>query len=191
MNPSPATTTLSPPLLLPSYPLSSHPFLHTPSPLLTSPLSRRRDRGQSEPIASNYYPVTTAAFIRDIVNDRGGDGNSGDGSINGDNNDNGGNGDGSGGNGSDDGVQISVLTDRSQGCASLQVGIHTHTLLIHPRRQPIQYTLSIHPVHALSPPCNTPKDGVIECMVHRRLLADDYRGVGEPLNETGELPDST
>ncbi|OWF45656.1 lysosomal alpha-mannosidase-like [Mizuhopecten yessoensis] len=45
-------------------------------------------------------------------------------------------------------VQFTVLTDRSQGGASLRAGS-------------------------------------LELMVHRRLLADDHRGVGEPLNETG------
>lgn len=44
---------------------------------------------------------------------------------------------------------LSVVTDRSQGGASL-------------------------------------RDGELELMVHRRLQADDARGVGEPLNETGE-----
>ncbi|XP_060071778.1 lysosomal alpha-mannosidase-like [Ylistrum balloti] len=45
-------------------------------------------------------------------------------------------------------IQFTVLTDRSQGGASL-------------------------------------RPGSLELMVHRRLLADDHRGVGEPLNETG------
>lgn len=45
-------------------------------------------------------------------------------------------------------MQFTVLTDRSQGGASL-------------------------------------RPGSLELMVHRRLLADDHRGVGEPLNETG------
>lgn len=44
---------------------------------------------------------------------------------------------------------LSIVTDRSQGGASL-------------------------------------RDGELELMVHRRLQADDARGVGEPLNETGE-----
>lgn len=43
--------------------------------------------------------------------------------------------------------QLSVLTDRAQGCASLT-------------------------------------DGELELMVHRRLLTEDQRGVGEALNET-------
>src|SRR5699024_2148108 len=45
-------------------------------------------------------------------------------------------------------LQLTVLTDRSQGGTS-------------------------------------PRDGVIELMVHRRLLHDDAKGVGEALNETG------
>jgi hypothetical protein len=40
--------------------------------------------------------------------------------------------------------------------------------------------------------CSSLNDGQIECMLHRRLLVDDGRGVGEPLNETaGILPDGT
>ena len=45
------------------------------------------------------------------------------------------------------GVQMSVLVDRGEGCASL-------------------------------------KDGAMELLLHRRLLVDDWRGVGESLNET-------
>jgi len=81
-------------------------------------LSRQRDYrptwklNQTEEVAGNYFPVTTALFIRDH------------------------------------GSQLTLLTDTAQagtGC--------------------------IH-------------DGEIEVMVHRRLLKDDSRGVGEPLNET-------
>lgn len=66
---------------------------------------------QTEPVAGNYFPVNTAAFVRDAT------------------------------------AQLTILTDGSQGGASLA-------------------------------------SGQIELMVHRRLLVDDARGVGEPLNET-------
>ena len=66
---------------------------------------------QTEPVAGNYFPVNTAAFVRDAE------------------------------------AQLTILTDGSQGGASLA-------------------------------------SGQIELMVHRRLLKDDARGVGEPLNET-------
>jgi len=81
-------------------------------------LERRRDfratwkLNQTEEVAGNYYPVTTALFIRDEA------------------------------------AQLTMLTDVSQagtGCV---------------------------------------RDGEIELMIHRRLLKDDGRGVGEPLNET-------
>jgi hypothetical protein len=64
-----------------------------------------------EPIAGNYYPVNTAAYLEDEQK------------------------------------SFSVITDRSQGGCSLQ-------------------------------------DGQLEFMIHRRILKDDARGVGEPLNET-------
>ena len=66
---------------------------------------------QTEPVAGNYFPINTAAFVRDAE------------------------------------AQLTILTDGSQGGASLA-------------------------------------SGQIELMVHRRLLKDDARGVGEPLNET-------
>ena len=62
-------------------------------------------------MSCNYYPVTTAAYIKDSAS------------------------------------QLTVLTDRAQGAASLT-------------------------------------DGELEFMLHRRILADDGRGVAEPLNET-------
>eukprot|EP00928_Gymnodinium_smaydae_P071618 TRINITY_DN55154_c0_g1_i1.p1 TRINITY_DN55154_c0_g1~~TRINITY_DN55154_c0_g1_i1.p1 ORF type:complete len:1000 (-),score=187.82 TRINITY_DN55154_c0_g1_i1:255-3206(-) len=81
-------------------------------------LSRKRDFrpswnfNQTEPVAGNYYPVTTSSFIKDAH------------------------------------TQLTVLIDSAQagsGCI---------------------------------------RDGELELMVHRRLLKDDGRGVGEPLNET-------
>jgi hypothetical protein len=50
----------------------------------------------------------------------------------------------------DSSSQFTVLTDRSQGGASLA-------------------------------------NGALEIMVHRRILKDDARGVGEPLNETDSI----
>ncbi|KAF3688011.1 Lysosomal alpha-mannosidase [Channa argus] len=69
---------------------------------------------QSEPIAGNYYPINSRAFIKDDVD------------------------------------QLTVVTDRSQGGGSIQ-------------------------------------NGSLEIMLHRRLLYDDVRGVGEPLNETSDI----
>ncbi|KAM9313685.1 lysosomal alpha-mannosidase [Pholidichthys leucotaenia] len=69
---------------------------------------------QSEPVAGNYYPINSRAFIKDDVD------------------------------------QLTVVTDRSQGGSSLT-------------------------------------NGSLEIMLHRRLLYDDVRGVGEPLNETSDI----
>uniref|UniRef100_A0A8C7JI54 Alpha-mannosidase n=1 Tax=Oncorhynchus kisutch TaxID=8019 RepID=A0A8C7JI54_ONCKI len=83
-------------------------------------LQRRKDYRptwnlrQSEPIAGNYYPINSRAYIKD------------------------------------DKDQLTVVTDRSQGGGSIQ-------------------------------------DGSLEIMLHRRLLYDDVRGVGEPLNETSDI----
>lgn len=84
-------------------------------------LERRRDYrptwdlNQTEPVAGNYYPVSSRIYITDGQ------------------------------------VQLTVLTDRSQGGSSL-------------------------------------RDGSLELMVHRRLLMDDNRGVGEALLEPGDGP---
>jgi len=73
-----------------------------------------------EPVAGNFYPITTAMYIK---------------------------GDMMQASGKTKRAQLSVLVDRAQAGASL-------------------------------------RSGEIELMVHRRLLADDGRGVGEALNET-------
>ncbi|KAK0140408.1 Lysosomal alpha-mannosidase [Merluccius polli] len=72
------------------------------------------DLKQTEPVAGNYFPINSRAFIKD------------------------------------DKDQLTVVTDRSQGGSSIQ-------------------------------------DGSLEIMLHRRLLYDDVRGVGEPLNETSAV----
>ena len=65
----------------------------------------------TEPVAGEYYPVTTVVSLSDSAH------------------------------------EMALVVDRAQGCSSLQ-------------------------------------DGALECMLHRRLLTDDARGVREPLNET-------
>ncbi|KAJ3614411.1 hypothetical protein NHX12_017985 [Muraenolepis orangiensis] len=69
---------------------------------------------QTEPVAGNYYPINSRAFIKD------------------------------------DEDQLTLVTDRSQGGSSIH-------------------------------------NGSLEVMLHRRLLYDDVRGVGEPLNETSDV----
>ncbi|RXN26527.1 lysosomal alpha-mannosidase [Labeo rohita] len=76
------------------------------------------DLKQTEPVAGNYYPINSRAYIK----------------------------------ASDDKHQLTVVTDRSQGASSLY-------------------------------------NGSLEIMLHRRLLHDDFRGVGEPLSEPGEFSD--
>uniref|UniRef100_A0A8C4Q1D9 Alpha-mannosidase n=2 Tax=Eptatretus burgeri TaxID=7764 RepID=A0A8C4Q1D9_EPTBU len=81
-------------------------------------LTRRRNfrptwkLNNSEPVAGNYYPITSTLAMKDEK------------------------------------AQVTLVTDRSQGGSSM-------------------------------------KDGSLELMIHRRLLFDDFRGVGEALNETG------
>ncbi|CAM4731854.1 unnamed protein product [Leuciscus chuanchicus] len=72
------------------------------------------DLKQTEPVAGNYYPINSRAYIKD------------------------------------DKHQLTVVTDRSQGASSIY-------------------------------------NGSLEIMLHRRLLYDDFRGVGEPLSEPGEF----
>ncbi|XP_067244068.1 lysosomal alpha-mannosidase [Chanodichthys erythropterus] len=72
------------------------------------------DLKQTEPVAGNYYPINSRAYIKD------------------------------------DKRQLTVVTDRSQGASSIY-------------------------------------NGSLEIMLHRRLLYDDFRGVGEPLSEPGDF----
>ena len=81
-----------------------------------------------EPVAGNFFPVTTAMYLKGPIAPANTNANTN-------------------ANASAKQAQLSVLVDRAQAGASLQ-------------------------------------PGAMSFMVHRRLLADDYRGVGEALNET-------
>jgi hypothetical protein len=93
----------------------------------------------TEPVAQNYYPVTSAIALRDesdktdyTLQDRG------------------------------------VVTTAGSAASSAQASSHLHLSLLPDRPQG----------------CSSLMDGALECVVHRRLLFDDGKGVAEPLNET-------
>lgn len=79
-----------------------------------------------EPVAGNFYPITTAMYIKGDLNTPSSTSTH---------------------DSSSQKAQLSILVDRAQAGASLH-------------------------------------SGEMEFMIHRRLLADDFRGVGEALNET-------
>ncbi len=75
----------------------------------------------------------------------------------------------------DDNAQLTVLVDRSQGTPHVARAVRVQRMCCPSR--------CIH-VDAGGASLD---DGQLELMVHRRLLYDDSRGVGEPLNETAGI----
>lgn len=85
----------------------------------------------------------------------------------------------------DDVDQLTVVTDRSQGGGSIQNG----SLEIM-----VRHKLKVHHYQHVDPfKANTgssysnPSTHLLHPQLHRRLLYDDVRGVGEPLNETSQI----
>lgn len=123
----------------------------------------------TEPVAGNFYPVTASAFVRDSTH------------------------------------QLAVTVDRAQGrLPSLWGGgegggrgsippaprdaWRARVLLLRLGRRRCSRPSAERPTHLPSLPSPAAaaslEPGSLEFLVHRRLLADDGRGVDEPLNET-------